>query len=428
MGKRLYVTTECYPRPGALHHCAFAHRQLVGAVEAGWDVSVGVPNGWYPPVLWRVARAWRHEQALSIPPNWTMEGIPVRDLRYENRVPSRWFNRPIRERIAVAAAREARRRHADVLMVQFALPYGAAIADAARLTGLPYVVQLRGDDVWIWPHRSPESLSAFRDCVLRASLVTGVCRALLREAERLAGAPPGAVAVIPNGIDLDRFRPARDEAERTSVRSELKLEDRDFVIVCAGDTIVRKGWLDLLDALGSVQPPAPGTRIVVLGAAQSEVTEFDLHAEARRRAPHVAVRLERGLTGAELAVRYRAADLFCLPSHWEGLSNALLEAMASGLAPITTAVSGHPEVVTHGVDGWLVEAKNVDELREALREALRSPEGRASIGRAARARAEGVGNSTRAGRRLAAYLDAVRDGTVQDMADVDPYSRVLAAV
>ena len=155
MRNRLYVTTECYPRPGALHHCAFAHRQLMGAVQAGWEVSVGVPNGWYPPFLWRIARAWRNQQALSIPRNWTMEGIPVGDLRYQNLLPSRWFNRPIRERVAVAAAGEVRRRHANVLMVQFALPFGAAISDAARLTGLPYVVQLRGDDVWIWPHRSP---------------------------------------------------------------------------------------------------------------------------------------------------------------------------------------------------------------------------------------------------------------------------------
>ena len=258
--------------------------------------------------------------------------------------------------------------------------------------------------------------------------MTGVCRALLQEAERIAGAPLRAVAVIPNGIDLDRFRPVRDGAERTSRRKDLNLHEGDFVIICAGDTIVRKGWLDLLDALASVEPPAGGSRIVLLAAAQTGVTEFDLHAEARRRAPHVAVRLERGLTADQLALRYRAADLFCLPSHWEGLSNALLEAMASGLAPIASAVSGHPEVVTHGIDGWLVEAKRVDELRDAIREAVRCPEARASIGRAARARAEGVGNSTRAGGRLAAYLNAVLDGTVEEMADVDPYVRIPAAI
>jgi glycosyltransferase involved in cell wall biosynthesis len=308
-------------------------------------------------------------------------------------------------------------------MVQFALPYGPSIRDAARHLGLPYVVQLRGDDVWVWPHRNEESMRSFRETVRDAHLVTGVCRALLDEAERLVGTPLASTAVVPNGIDLERFRPPVDQTERHRLRAKLDLRDDDLVICCVADTIVRKGWLDLLDALG----PLHGTsRTVLLGAAPGEVAEFDLLAEARRRAPHVHTRLERGLPAEEIADRYRAADVFCLPSHWEGLANALLEAMASGLPSVTTAVSGHPEVVTDGVDGWLVDAQRVDVLRDRLREVLANPELRAAVGAAARARAEGVGDSSRAGARLAALLDGTRAGTLHSgLLTTDPYARPL---
>ena len=425
MRGRLLVITECYPRPGGMHRCAFAHRQLVGAKQVGWAIKVSVPNGWYPPLAWRLARSWRQVRAVSLPRDWQVDGIPVRDLPYENRLPGRWFGRrPLPERIARATVTEARRWRPDVLMVQFALPYGPSVRDAARELRLPYVVQLRGDDVWVWPHRNEASMQSFRETVRDADLVTGVSRALLDEAERLVGRPLARTAVVPNGIDLERFRPPFDRAERQRLRGKLDLREEDIVICCVADTIVRKGWLDLLDALGPLQS---ASRIVLLGAAQGELAEFDLLAEAKSRAPHVHTRLERGLSADELADRYRVADVFCLPSHWEGLANALLEAMASGLPSVTTAVSGHPEVVTDGVDGWLVDAQRVDMLRDRLREVLADPELRATVGAAARARAEGVGDSRRAGARLASLLDGTRSGAPSgELLASDPYARALA--
>src|SRR5688572_8082511 len=120
MGGRLLVITECYPRPRGMHRCAFAHRQLVGAKHVGWDIKVAVPNGWYPPLAWRIARSWRQVRAGSLPDDWQVDGIPVRDLPYENRLPGRWFGRrPLRERIARATVAEVGRRRPDVVMVQF---------------------------------------------------------------------------------------------------------------------------------------------------------------------------------------------------------------------------------------------------------------------------------------------------------------------
>jgi glycosyltransferase involved in cell wall biosynthesis len=333
------------------------------------------------------------------------------------------MRRPVSERITDSLTRELRDYCGgrDILMVQFALPYGSAVRAAAKALGLPYVVQLRGDDVWIWPHRDQASRDAFSETVRDASLVVGVSRALLEEARRLADDPLSASAVVPNGIDLDRFRPAQSTAERQRARVSAGIANEELVVLCVGDLLVRKGWLELLDALGGLSPGP--RRVRLIGAAAAAVQDFDLFEEARRRAPNLAVRLERNLQSDRLAELYRAADVFCLPSHWEGLANALLEAMASGLPCVTTAVAGHPEVVTTGVDGLLVPPRDVGALRDALRDTLEAPALRDTLARAARARAERVGDSMQAGRRLSVLLEAASvNAFAADEAGLDPYA------
>jgi glycosyltransferase involved in cell wall biosynthesis len=427
--RRLHVLTECYPRPNALYHCAFAHRQLVGVRDSGWEIEVLIPNGWYPPVVWWAARPWRAARLASLPSAWAIDGIPVRDLRYRNPAPSRLSRQPVTDRIAeslvgVLGGRTAAGR--DVLLVQFALPYGQAVREAARALGLPYVVQLRGDDVWVWPHLNDAWRKEFADTVRDASLVLAVCGALLDEARRITGHALEASAVVPNGIEVERFRPVRSAAERAAARTSLGIADGEVVVLCVADLIVRKGWLDLLDALGGI--PRHGDRLRLIAVAVSPLEELDLLAEARRRAPHVPVQLHRGLDRERLAELYRASDVFCLPSHWEGISNAVLEAMATGLACITTAVAGHPEVVTTDVDGILVPPKNVAALRAALERVLGSATLRGTLGRAARLRAEGVGDPRRAGTRLSMLLDAARENAfVSKVARVDPYASLQPA-
>jgi glycosyltransferase involved in cell wall biosynthesis len=421
---RAWVVTECYPRPGALHRCAFAHRQLVGLAAAGWDARVLVPNGWHPPVAWRIARAWRTARAGAVPRNWVLDGIAVADLRIQNRVPSR-LSRPKshEERVAVALdrtlARQGVTRTSDVLMAQFALPYGPAVAQVAARRGIPYVVYLRGDDVWIWPHISERRMREFVTALRTASLVLATSHALLEEARRLCGGVLPPATALPNGIDLSGFRPPVNDAERTAARTVLGVRAPDVVVLCVAAPIVRKGWMDLLDALQAVAGPdgAP-TLLAALASAEPDV---DVVREAATRAPAIRVIPLRNVSADQMPSVYRAADVFCLPSHGEGMSNAVLEAMATGLPVITSAVGGHPEIIRSGVDGMLVGARDPASLTEALRSLIANTEMRERLGRAARRRAERIGDSRRAGSLLAGMLDdLLRTGT-PDVESVDAY-------
>lgn len=429
--ERLLVVTECYPRPAAAAHCAFAHRQMVGLEGTGWRVEVGVPNGWYPLFGWWLTPAWRAARAASIPRHWQLDGIAVGDLTFANPWPGRLFaRRGLRDRIADAIVNRVERlRPTDVpalLMAQFALPYGPSVRDAARRLSIPYVVQLRGDDVWVWPHATQRATLEFIETVRDAHLVTGVSRSLLTEAQRVAGELPHA-AVVPNGIDLATFRPPATAVERRRCREMLGLSRDDVAIVCVADAIVRKGWLDLLDALGAISIATP--QLVLVAVLANTVDEIDLAAECARRAPRLHLAIHRGVAAARLASFYRAGDVFCLASHWEGMSNALLEAMASGLPCVATAVAGHAEVITDGFDGVLVPARNPTALRSALVSLLTTAEARSAMGEAARARAESVGTSAKAGMRLAALLRGVTTGMIDQQAlAVDPYAASTSGV
>jgi glycosyltransferase involved in cell wall biosynthesis len=119
-------------------------------------------------------------------------------------------------------------------------------------------------------------------------------------------------------------------------------------------------------------------------AVHAGAKEIDFPAEAEKR----------GLTDnfynlpdqppQALAGIYNMADIFCLPSHAEGMANVVLESMSSGLAVITTAVGGHPEIIETGVNGILVPPQQPAVLAEKLLEVVKDKGLRERLGKAAR--------------------------------------------
>jgi glycosyltransferase involved in cell wall biosynthesis len=390
-------------------HCIFAHRQLAAVGDSGWDVSVLIPNGWFPPALWRLAPAWKCARHAHVPAGFRLDGIPVSDLRLRNVVPSR-FNRPREFSDLVALALRGRLERAgiatgtDVLLAQFALPYGPAVRAVAQRLGLAYAVYLRGDDVWVWPHTRRDGVRAFSDTVRHASLVFAVSEAILHEAERIVGDRLTQGVVVANGIDLALFRPAA-EADRRSERAAIGVVDDRRVVICVAAAIERKGWRELLSAFARLHDLPTALIAVTTGAS-----EFDLPRLCAEVCPQTVLIHRHDVDARTLASLYRGADAFCLPSHGEGMSNAVLEALASGLPVITTPVGGHPEVIEPGVDGVLVPVRDVGTLAAALRDVLGDRDRAAVLGRGARARAEAIGTPTDNGARVAALLETMLAG------------------
>jgi glycosyltransferase involved in cell wall biosynthesis len=171
------------------------------------------------------------------------------------------------------------------------------------------------------------------------------------------------VRVIVNGVNTARFRPG----PRTgALRRPLRIDDGRLVIGNVARLDPIKNHALLLEAFALVRAQVPEATLVLVGEGPLR-EELESHARALELYQHVHF----PGTLDDVAAAYRDFDLFVLPSRIEGTSMSILEAMASGVAVITTAVGGSPELLAQGRCGMLVPPDDPAALATAMIAALR---------------------------------------------------------
>jgi glycosyltransferase involved in cell wall biosynthesis len=207
-------------------------------------------------------------------------------------------------------------------------------------------------------------------------LTTGDCEAIIRR-----GVPRERIAVIPNGIDPDRFAPSDAAAVRDACRRELGLRADDVAITMVARLVPQKDPLSFVRMARSVADQIPEARFLLVGDGPLRP---QVEAEVRTQGLDGRLRL----TGFrdDIPALLAAADLVVSPSLWEGLPLLALEAMAAGKPLVATDLPGHAEVIAHGETGLLVPAGDPSLLSAAVAELVRSPEGRRAMGERGRER------------------------------------------
>jgi glycosyltransferase involved in cell wall biosynthesis/folate-dependent phosphoribosylglycinamide formyltransferase PurN len=192
------------------------------------------------------------------------------------------------------------------------------------------------------------------------------------------GIPALHVHRIPNGVDTRIFRPASPE-ERSDLRMRLSIPDGP-VAVYTGRLVTYKGLPSLLRAWREV----PDALLVLVGEGGTDIhsCEPQLRAFVESNALSDRVRFAGPVERVEDWLR--AADLFVFPTENEAFGLSLVEAMACGLASVTTRVGGLRDIVTDGDNALVVTAGDDIALATAVRVLLGDEERRAAIGRAAR--------------------------------------------
>lgn len=186
------------------------------------------------------------------------------------------------------------------------------------------------------------------------------------------------VSVLYNSVDVRRYQV---EVDRAAMLRALALPADATVISVVATFKLQKGQRYLLDALPNVIARFPNVHLLLIG-------------DGEQRGALMQQTSDLGLTQhvhflglrQDIPALLAASDFFVLPSLWEGLPMALIEAMASGLPVIATAVSGSSQVVVDGESGLLVAPGNAAELETALVKLLSNPDLAQRLGRAAHAR------------------------------------------
>lgn len=169
------------------------------------------------------------------------------------------------------------------------------------------------------------------------------------------GVPVQKRISIPNGVDTERFAPLAP-SQKKALRSRLDLPADTPIVIFVGRLVPEKR-VDLLTGIwSSVRETLPRARLLIVGSGPEEV-------ELKQRANDGILFLG---SQADVTPYLQAADLFVLPSAAEGLSLALLEALACGLPVIATSVGGNPEVIRHLETGWLTPPDDPLALTEAI--------------------------------------------------------------
>lgn len=211
--------------------------------------------------------------------------------------------------------------------------------------------------------------------VTRVIAVSEAARDFLVRVKRY---PTEKVLVVPNGRDLSALVPGRD---RESARKDLGVDHHTPIVGVVGRLEDQKGHRYLFDAWPGVVREFPDARLLVVG-------DGSLRAALEAQAAALGIAPSMIFTGfrADVARMLDAIDVLALPSLYEGMPLTAIEGAAMARPVVATAVDGTPEVVEHGVTGFLVPPRNPPALTGALLTLLADPERARGLGTAGRKR------------------------------------------
>jgi glycogen synthase len=266
---------------------------------------------------------------------------------------------------ALIRSRRLQDSNPDATIAFFSIPAGVVTYWMHRRWHTPYLISLRGGDV---PGLSPEIswihrlITPLRRRVLRSSAaVVANAKGLAELTERADGI---RVDIVHNGVDLEFFTPG----QRTA--------GSDVIVLFVGRFHPQKNLHALLESVAEASQILP-LRLDMVGDGPERES---LHAHARRLGIEDRIRWLGWLDKPDLLAAYQRADVFVNPSHYEGMPNTVLEAMACALPVLASRIGGNTELVRHECTGLLFDLVAREQMTESLVRLAQDPRLRRSLG------------------------------------------------
>jgi glycosyltransferase involved in cell wall biosynthesis len=228
---------------------------------------------------------------------------------------------------------------------------------------IPYIISLRGSDVPGYSDRFSLIYALlkplFRLIWKKAEAVISNSKGLKNLA--LKTNPDQKIEIIYNGVDTDKFKPDND----------LKNRNKFIITPGASRITTRKGLRYLIEAADKLLKKYPQVHLKIMGEgdAKKSLQELVMNLNVENNVEFLG-RIPRGKTFPY----YQEADVFILTSFNEGMSNAMLEALASGLPIISTDTGGAEELVENGENGYMIKMKNSTDVAEKIEKLINNSE------------------------------------------------------
>lgn len=387
----------------------FVYREVKALRRLG--VTVRPISTWRPPLesLSAEARAFVPDTLYLLPPRWSE--LTWTHLRFMFSRPRRYWSTLARLTLlnretthnrfralfyfiyGLLAAAEVERCRADHLHADFADAPATLALIASRLTGKPFSFTAHARDLFVHPSLLREKLAAAQFAVPISDFNRRHLLALN------GGQAADKLLVIHCGLDLDEFpfTPRRAPAVQP-------------VIVGVGRLVEKKGFRYLIEACRLLAERGVEYECRLVGGGPLKA---DLQAQIEQAGLSSQVRLCGALPQDQVRALLQEASIFVLPcvpaadGDQDGIPVALMEAMALGVPVISTTISGIPELIKHGVSGWLTPPRDAAALADALIQLLANPERANAMAKAARATIEREFDVNRNAARL---LARIREG------------------
>jgi len=385
---RILTISHMFPSEHARRHGIFICREAQYLRARGIECRFLVGRPWAPWPLHRFRRWRRYGPANPLVPPELLEVRLVAYMRSPGFGFRRFEGRSLGRSLLKPARNWHRQEPFDVVLGVSMLPDAEAAVVVGKELGLPVASLAVGSDVMVYPDRMPVLWRRLCDTLAQVDLPFGVSRSIchrLAETGRCKREP----LCVYLSRDTKDFAPALDKGR---VREQLGWPTDSVVALYVGGLVETKGMTELIAAAEPLLGRHQRFRLVCVGEGPCRDRLFALGTRAGRAG---AVVLPGPVAPQEVPRLMQASDFLVLPSHSEGMPQAVLEAMNCALPVVATRVGGIPEAVLDGRTGLLVEANDADGLRHAMERMITDEIFRLSAGQEGLARAREVFDSER---------------------------------
>ncbi len=238
---------------------------------------------------------------------------------------------------------------------------GFVAAWFGKRQGVRSILAIRGNDLdrQLFP---PGDFARLQWCLQQATALVAVSADLARSVQALVDRE---AIVLPNAVDTEVFSPGPADAE---LRQRFAFSPEELVLAFVGELRAKKGLPFLIETFQRVLARQPA-RLLVIGELRAQDRGlWERLVSGQRELADRTIFTGHLPESQQVAAHLRLADVFLLPSLWEGMPNSLLEAMATGIPVIASDAGGIPEVVDDGLTGFLVPRTHLHTMADRIEE------------------------------------------------------------